>query len=481
MKLPFFKSLFNTNKTKSLSLPESLLIKSLKATARKNNFLIFEDITIYHHASSFFIPLLLVDDTRGIFLFEYKDWSYDELKTANIEKASQQDSAKDTLAFEKAHDYIRRKFNEVKHHDGVPIFNYLLMENFNTGEYQHLNDSFQKLLPKERIMFNDSSEETISSKLLEPSSYNLPSTTEIMSTLLIQYAIIDAQENIFLASQEQMEFINADLQVKTTLRAPSGSGKTSAILLKVILEKLRNPSIKIVIIKPTNLACDILRKRLLNTIEYAIVTIDPASISVLTPTQFNKAVAKSSDLIICDDTEFYLDEFMLAIKNTRYKKNMIFVENSNVEGDKAQDFSKVFRGLDKKAIFYEANEHAKTLQIVSSLLTLCEPKDILIVSNSLSRQKLQDDLKDFVEAQTVLVDSTNSLINQSLDNILLTNYDDTVSLEAKYVILTDIASADVKKLEYAYNLCSQIVYLVYDSSSENLELLRNNFESTKNI
>lgn len=479
MKFPFFKSLFNTNKTKSLSLPESLLIKSLKTTAQNNNLFIFEDITMYHHSNSFFLPLLLVDETRGIFLFEYKDWSYDELKTANIKKASQQDSAKDTLAFEKAHDYIKRKFNELKHNDGVPIFNYLLMENLNSDEYLHLEKSFKELLPEERIIFNDSSEETILNKLAESVTYNLPSTSTIMSTLLIQYAIVDYDQNIFLASQEQMQFINANLEVSTTLSAPSGTGKTSSILLKAILEKLKNPSIKILIIKPTTLACDILRKKLLDTVEHSIVTIDLASISILTPTEFNKNTIKN-DLIICDDSELYSPEFLLAVKNARSKKNLILVENSNIQDDITSNYSQKFRGLDKKIIFYEANEHAKTLHVVSSLLTLCEAKDILIVSNSLSRQKLQDDLEEFIEEKTTIVDSSISLINQDLNNILLANYDDTVSLQAKYVVLTDIASADVKKLEYAYNLCSHVVYIVYHSPSENLELLRNNFESNKN-
>lgn len=479
MKFPFFKSLFNTNKTKPLSLPESLLIKSLKTTARNNNLFIFEDITMYHHSNSFFIPLLLLDETRGIFLFEYKDWSYNELKTASIEKASQQDSAKDTLAFEKAHDYIKRKFNELKHNDGVPIFNYLLMENLNSDEYVHLDKSFKELLPVERVMFNDSSEETIVNKLAEPVTYNLPNTSTIMSTLLIQYAIVDYDQNIFLASQEQMQFINTDLEINTTLRAPSGSGKTSSILLKAILEKLKNPSIKIVIIKPTHLSCDILRKKLLDTVEHAIVTIDLASISILTPTEFIETTVKN-DLIICDDIELYSPEFLLRIKDTRYKKNVILVENSNIQDDTTCNYSKKFRGQDKKTIFYEANEHAKTLHVVSSLLTLCEAKDILIVSNSLTRQKLQDDLEEFIEEQTTVVNSSTSLINQDLNHILLANYDDTVSLQAKYVLLTDIASADVKKLEYAYNLCSQAVYIVYDSESENLKLLRNNFESNKN-
>jgi phage terminase large subunit len=80
-----------------------------------------------------------------------------------------------------------------------------------------------------------------------------------------------------------MDFINSELNGHTTLSSEAGSGKTSAILLKSILEKLKHPEDKIIIIKPTILACDILKKRLLNTIEHAIVEIDITSIEIITP------------------------------------------------------------------------------------------------------------------------------------------------------------------------------------------------------
>ena len=222
MNLSFFTSLFYKNKT--LKLPDSLLIKKLKSVADKNNFPIFENITIYHHSKNFFIPLLISDESRGIFLFEYKDWSYNELKNAKIEKATLQDSKKDNLAFEKSHEFIKQKFNELIHNDGVPIFNYLLMENLNTDEYKHLDESFQKLLPEEKVMFNDSSEDTILIKILKSkiSKIKLPNTSEIMSTLLIQYAIVENSETLHLSSKEQREFIDSPLLKYTTLKALNG-------------------------------------------------------------------------------------------------------------------------------------------------------------------------------------------------------------------------------------------------------------------
>ena len=478
MKLPFFSSFFNQKKTKTLALPSSLLLKELKRTAKNNNFSIFENITIYHHEKSFFLPLLIVDETLGIFLFEYKDWSYDDLKNAKIEKASNQESSKDTLAFEKTHEFIRKKFNELTHNDGVPLFNYVLMENLNYDQYKHLNDSFIELLPEERVIFSDSTQEDILLKLGERVTYNLPSISSIMSTLLIQYGILDAKKNIFLASEEQQLFIDAEIQTKTILKAHVGTGKTSVILLKAILEKLKNPSLKITIIKPTTLSCDILKKTLLDTIERAIITIDPTSIYIMTQSDFEKTTQKV-DLLIYDDIWYYSSSFILELHNMKKTKNLIMVETAQ-ENEENLTLTENFRTTKKKTFFHQANEHAKALQIIASLLSKSKISDILIVSNDTQRTQLQEDLADFINETSSLVNAKEALIEQNFDALRLLTYDDITSMEAKFVILMNISSTDEKTLQYAYNLSSESVYILHNKESDNLTLLRNNFESNKN-
>ncbi|MCD4667908.1 MAG: hypothetical protein K8R44_04885 [Sulfurimonas sp.] len=501
MNLSFFTSLFYKNKNKPLKLPDSLLIKKLKSVADKNNFPIFENITIYHHSKNFFIPLLISDESRGIFLFEYKDWSYNELKNAKIEKATLQDSKKDNLAFEKSHEFIKQKFNELIHNDGVPIFNYLLMENLNTDEYKHLDESFQKLLPEEKVMFNDSSEDTILIKILKSkiSKIKLPNTSEIMSTLLIQYAIVENSETLHLSSKEQREFIDSPLLKYTTLKALNGSGKTSSILLKAILEKLKKTDLKIIIIKPTTLACDILKKKLLNSIEHAIIEFDMTSIEIITPIELvnrhlfklNYAPLKNeleidtalmkkrfhvADLIICDDSELYFTQFIEYIKHVQNKNHLIIVETSNSKNEELI-FTKNFKNPQKETIFYQANTHAKALQTISSLLKTDKAKDILVVCSKISQKRLADDLEFFIEDKTLLLDSSKNLIDQDLNSLMLSSYDDINSLNVKFVILMNICYADVDELSYAYNLAKKKVYVLYEDECENLALIRNNFEN----
>lgn len=475
MNFPFFKSLLKKN-ANTLKLPESLLLKQLKSTATDNKINIFENITIYHHTHNFFIPLLLLDNTRGIFLFEYKEWSYNDLKDSKIERATQQKSSSNNLSFEKSQDFIKQKFKELTHTEGVPIFKYLLMPNLSTDEYHNLNDSIKELLPESKIMFSDSSQNTMLGKIMatEVSKEKLPSVPEIMGTLLIQYCILNENKEINLASSEQMRFIDSPLEDLTKLVAPCGSGRTSSILLKAILEKLKNPKLHISIIKPTKLACDILNKKLLDTIEYAIVEVNIIDFDILTPEKFLSKNIKKNSLIICDDAQTYSKEFIQKISNLKFPK--IIVENSNdIYGELL--FTKNFKNNNN--VFHKANPHAKALQIISKLTQDNDAKDILVVSSSLSKEKLKDDMKFFIEDEAVLLDSSKNLIEQSLDNMLLASYEDIYGIDVKYVILMDICFVDYEVLKYANNIAKDTTYILYEDECDNLTLIRNNFESDK--
>jgi len=474
MNLSFITSLLKKNKkdaNRSLDLPHSILIKKLQNVAHENSLHIFENINIYHHTQSYFIPLLILDESRGLFIFEHKDWSYDDLKNAKIEKASKQDSSSNTLAFEKSHTFIKRKFNEITHTDGVPIFNYLLMENLNEDEYKHLDSSFQNLLPEDKVMFNDSSPNTILGKIMNSnvSDKKLPSVSEIMSTILVQYAILDESNNFHLASREQIKFIDYSLGKNFTLIAAPGSGKTSSILLKAILEKLKNPTLRIIIIKPTILSCEILKKKLLDCVEHAIIEIDIASIEIMTPKEFMKKPIKVADLIMCDDSELYSQDFIGRLKLG--KTSLLMVENSN-KTDDSRAFTKNYKNVYKENNFIQTNPHAKALQLISLLLETNNAGDILVVSSNLNKEKLKDDLEFFIKDKAVLLDSSKSLIDQDLDNLLLCSYEDIHSLEIKFVILMDVCQADIKQLRYAYNLAKESVYILYKEKCKNLALIK---------
>jgi hypothetical protein len=490
-----FFSLFK-KKPKTLSLPDSLLIKKLKEVCKKNSFSIYENITIYHHTQNFFIPLLILDPSRGIYLFEYKEWSYDDLKNATISKATNQESNEKSLAFEKTHEFIKQKFNELTHNDGVSLYNYLLMENLNSDEYQHLNDSIKELLPFQKVMFNDSLESEILQKLQKtplPTS-PMPDEVHIMGNLLVQYLIFSQEKNIHLATAEQIKFIESKTNGVETLNGSAYSGKTSSLLLKAILETLRNPGIQIIIIEPTTLSCDILKQKLLDIIEYAIIEIDFSAIEIITPIDLvnkhltklrkpnlevvlsinEKLMLKSfnvADLIICDDSNLLPFEFINYLKHIQKKSSLILV-NSHSNENSTYIFEKSFKNKALEIIFKKANQHAKALHIISNLLKENDSKDILVVSDNLSKRKLHDDLKFFIKDAAILLESSNNLISQNLDSLLLCSYSQISSMNSKFVILMDIADAPLNEIKHAINLATQEAYVLYEEESQNIKTLK---------
>lgn len=499
MKIPFF-SQYLKKETSKPPLLDSLLSKKLKQIAITNDLYVYENITIYHHTYSFFIPLLILDTSRGIYIFEHKEWSYEELKDAKIQKTTNAQSDENTLAFEKAHDIIRKRFNELTHDDGVAIYNYLLMENLSADDYEHLDTPFLELLPKNKVIFNNNEDAEILEKLYNASDKvsDLPTAATIIGTLLVQYAIVDVNTELKLCSKDQIEFINADISEHITLNAPCATGKTSIILLKSILEKLKNPQLKVIILKPTLLSCEILKKQLLSTVEHAIIEIDITSIEIITPRELlNKQLLKLSkpqltshlyidpqlmqkkanlaDLIICDDVDFLPKDFIAYLKHIQNKSSLILVG--------AQDYARQYTlnlsyRLGKQTVyFHQTNPHAKALHLISTLLKTNNSKDILVISNNLSREKLIEDLESFIKDKAILLDSSKNLIDQDINNLLLSSYTDMHGINAKYIILMDICEADDAQLAYAIELCEDETYILYDNECEKIATLKEKYES----
>ena len=499
MNIPFFTSLFN-NKSKSLTIPDSILIKKLKSITEFSELTLYKDMTIYHHTKSYLIPLMLLDTRRGIYLFERKDWSYDDLKNSKIEKAENQSAAKDTLSYQNTQNIIDKKFNEITHHDSVPIFNYLLMENLNADEYEHLDESFKELLPKDRVIFSDSEENEIIQKLeyCETSNEPLPSKDNIIGNLLIQHTIVKDDLSLKLCSDEQIEFINSEISGLEVLSASTDSDKSTVLLLKVILEKLENPNKKFIIIKPTLLACDILKKKLLDVVEHAIIEIDLASIMIITPIDLinmhlrklkretivgNVVIDESlmnksfnaADLIMCDDSNLMPDNFVKYLIHIQSKSDLVLV-NSDVK-EARFTFEKELKENSAEVFFHKANQHAKALQLISKLLQDSDAKDIIVVSNSLSKEKLNDDLEFFIKDKALLLDSSENLINQHFDSLMLLTYRDTNALQAEHVILLDLCFTSQSEIEYALSIAKRSIDIIYEDECPEIEDLRIKYES----
>ncbi len=501
MNLTFLSSLFKPT-SKTLSVPDSMLIKKLKSLSHHSNLIFFSDVAIYHHSQKYQIPLFMLDELRGLYIFEIKSWSYDDLKNATIQKAEHQASSQETLSFDNTQEIIRKKFNELTHNDGVPIFNYLIMENLSADEYEHLNDSFKKLLPLNKLIFSDSPQAEIFEKLQKASAENhsLPSANEILGTLLIQYAILDENNDLRLCTQEQIDFINKPLKPVTEFNGAQRSGKSNILLLKALVEHLNAPKKKILILKPTLLACDILKKKLLDIVEHAIVEVDLTSIEILTPIELvNRHLDKlkreqlsatlyiddklmhknfhAANIIMCDDAFLY-DENFIAYLYHLQKKSTLLLVNPTKTTEKAS-LKENFLPDNREVYFHNMNPHAKTLHLVHKYLQTSKPEDILIISNASTREKLIEDLNSYIESKTYLLDSSQHLIYQNFEGLTLATYQDINTLSAKHTIILDLYSTSMQEIEYAFNIATTSVNVIYEEDCQEITSLKAKYESDK--
>jgi len=388
-------------------------------------------------------------------------------------KAEKEKYADNTLSFENNHEIINHKLDEIVNIDSIPIFNYLIMENLTSDEYNNLDKSFKSLLPKDKIIFSNSNIEEIIFKLSNkiPLQNNLPSKENLIGNLFFQYTILQKDLSLSLCSQEQINFINSNISGFANLTIESENNKTDIILLKAIFEKLKHPQMKIIIIEKTVLACDILKQKLLRIIEYYIIDLDLTSIKIVDSIELTHLKKLNFiDLIICDDAYLFDLEFINHIKHIQKKSNLLLVTNE--AENKTYSFSKDFKNNKKKINFLETNPYPKAMQIIDKLLINSLAKDILVVSSRVTQKKLNEELKYFIKEKVILLDSSKKLLSQDLDNLLLSTYSNIYGLKSKYLIILDPCFSTINELKYAFNICSDTIYVLYEDNCKNIKELK---------
>ncbi len=473
------------NKSKKLITPESLIINKLQSLTSNNNFLLYKNLIIYSNGKQFKLPLLILDLKKGIYIFEKKDWSYDDLKNSEIRKLTQY--TKNRLYFEKIQTLIQSKLRNTANKN-IPIFKFLLLENLNIEQYDYLNSSFQDILPKEKVFFNDTTEDEIFQKLQNVSIETHSFSKEIMSDILPQYAIKNSAKS-HLCTDEQIKFIDADTPPHSTLNAQIGSGRTQILLLKAILEILNNNELKIVIVKPTSLSCERLKTKLNEIIKKDNLALNISkNIDILTPIEIinkhldklrkkkliNKLIIDKTlmskkfhlaDKVFCDDVDFIENDFIHYLMHIQKKSSLLLVTNNHYK--EAYTLNKSFRLNEQKASFFIAEPYIKIIEVVKEILLSYNSNDILIVANNMIGIE-------------IITHQLNLNIEQDTQEIKFSAYNDIHGLNAKFIILMDSCIAPFRELAYSFYLADIHTYVIHSEECKQTNSLRNSNESNKN-
>ncbi len=473
MKFNFFSNFFKkSNKKNKLITPDSILLKKLKLICLENNYKVLENISIFHHSDKIDIPLMVLDPQRGLYIFEYKDWSYDDLKNYELKKSHNNEQSKNTLAYDKISSFINLKYNEIMHKDCVKIFNYLLMENLSFKDYEHLSEEKKDLLPNEKIIFSDTDKLDILKKLND--SYeidnNLDSADFILANLLTQYLVLN-KGKASLATDEQIAYLDDILSYFdenniVSLNGLAQSGKTSTLILKAIYLKLLSDENSVTIIEPTALSCDIVKQSILELIEYSIISIDITSINVYTPDDFLKS--KTSSYVLCDDASL-IDEIKLDKIIAKSATSKLTLINPPQSYDSYYKLTKSFHTkIDIE--FIQKNPFAVSMHLIEDNIKL--DKTILCASNKESSEKLSEDLSSYLDNDTVLLDSSKKLVDQETKALTVCDYKNIYAQRNDIVILLDICELSIQELSYAINLANEKAYIIYDDECHNITTLK---------
>ncbi|MBN2895548.1 MAG: hypothetical protein JXK05_06625 [Campylobacterales bacterium] len=496
-----FSFLTDDSRTQDSLTPQA--VTRLETLAHEEAAVLLTSIPIYLRQATQTIEALLFDPYRGIYIFECCDWRYETLKGVTAERPRADDKRVRDITLESAYTFISRKFNEILHTDPCEINSFLIFEHLNSEEFERLDASFHALLPRDRLIFADESIEQSTSKLHAVTNRrDTPLSDSLILGALFFHLQIPA-DNLHddrpLLSKEQSDFMQSDLPPLASLSGPYGSGKSTLVLLKAILYLLQKKAKTVLIIAATQAACDLLKKELLEIVEYAIIDIELTSIRILTPEQliaqhyqrlykkesfsFAKITPKmlshhyfAAEIIFCDDSHLLEPEFIAYLRHLQRKHALCLVrrEPSGAAGDYSLTHSfrtppsllklcddpqntSITEGVQK----VQGNPYMYTLLKLQKLLEHYGYSDLLIiVPHAQFALKLLDEINSYYGTISSLYQAHEGLLVQELDRILIATVSEIAHLQRPVVVLVCEGTYDQERFCHALTRASKEIYLI---------------------
>ncbi len=489
MNIPVLSRLFG-KKNSSLQPLDSILISKLKIFAKEKNYPLFENTPVFHRSQRVDVPLLLFIPKTGLVLFEYKEWSYEELRNAHVSKASHTKKSDNSLSFESIGDFIKEKFTDLTNFDDIDIFNFVIMEQLREEEFNMLDTSFHELLPKERILFHDSNQEQIERKFqalqTKQKTYTVQNT---LPFIFSQYMILD-KERVHFANEEQRAFIDKRLENIENLVADRQSGKSTVLVQKALLEKLEHPQKKIAILAPSHLQADLLKQTLLQLVERSSVVLDMNDISIHTPNdilnEHRKDLKKApieevliesfhlskplniADTLLFDDAFLMDAEFISYLKHIQKGKTLLLI--NSLEDETTASLTKNYYA---EIEFIHAPEFPTLLKKINALKKERSDAEILIFTTDEDFEAIKEDIEGFTAQELSVIATDRSLREQSLTPVKLCNYDPKVPLHADYTFLVQSCQSDYSALKYLAKSSKTKSFIIYEDECDNITRLKN--------
>ena len=503
-------SLFARFAKQSQPHEKRLLLTPLEQFARRRGHAFHTDARIYYHSEQVTIPFLLIDRNRGAYLFDIAPWKAEELYSARAEKAPRHTKKSKDVDVDRANRIFLRKLDAVQHEKSCDISNFIYLPHLEREAFDALDNSFKRLIPSSRAIFADDTEETIALKLADALAMRETpmEMSQLESALFVQYTLLPDNlfEGLRQLTPQQKRYLHESLPSRSLLTGGYGSGKSSLILLKALVEALDDPAKSIAIIQPTQAACELLSHQLLKLIEHAVIHIDPTRIRIVTPQQIckehyqkvhrkppvvagnitDKMYAKAlkiADILFADDWHLIDPRYRDYLKHTQKSATLHAVsDDPNAQENAAyrHHLPHSFRVPHSLSSYrsdanvsvpngtievMRGNGYIHTLHLIPKILETAKSDELMIaVPNLAFGEALLEEVADFIGCAATLFDPHKSLLNQDMEQLLIVPIEGLSGLQRRHLIVIHDDQTPEALLRHAVGRTAQRVYIIEHQS-----------------
>lgn len=475
-----YKRLFSKNSpilSDSVSYDnDSGQIDIFRSVAKEENGHFYENFPLFYQDARISIDLLLFIPDRGLLFGEKLMWNADALQGTTVERSSKKNKKVSSTHLETTESLIRQKLEDILSFDSTVCERFFWLSCLREDEFDLLDSSFHELLPKNRLIFSDTTKESILEKLetLTPKLLTPYSTKKIMGSLQSHTLLFPKEESGYgtFLSDEQKVFLETDYKdTITTLFGEHNSGKSTIIIRKALLLLLTNPQEKILIITPTLIGGEILRNELISLTEYGALKIELSNLNFSTP-KSTPAITdyesfQSASVVMCDDAHTMEKAFIDSLIAHREQRWILFslhndyipISDSTVflhnNYQKNIPFSKIPTPSDKALL-------TLLLELRMHLHVSSADRTMVILHNDDRITEYKEAIDEYFNINARVLSPEFSLQYQNLDDLVITTAENTHGLHTPHVFL--VGSDEKEYYTYALSRASESATIISSSN-----------------
>lgn len=456
----------------TLSTPSTLPLEYLERIAKEESGVLYQDFLLFYQDTNIRIDLLLFIPHRGICFAEELSWNFEALEHATIERSSNTSSKTPTTRLGYIESLIRQKLEDILSFDTTVCERFLWMSRLTQEEFDLLDPSFHDLLPKERLIFADSTYESLYDKIntAAPRLEESYSTLKIIGSLQSHTLLLPNDRyplGLFL-SEEQQTFVTTEYSdTITSLFGEHFSGKSTAIIRKALWMILTRPKEKLLIITPSRLGGEILRHELISLVEYGSLTIDLSVLSFYAPEESETIEENSrftsASAILVDDAHLINKAILDALiehRGNRWLLLSMYNEYRPISNSSIIFYNHYQRNIHYRKIPTSKKRllHTLLLELRSHLLITSDDRVMVMFDATEDLHLYKEAIDEYFEVNCRVLGKEFSLQYQNLDDLILTTVEYTYGIHVPHLYY--VVSDEIENYSYALSRASESATII---------------------